>query len=150
MSSTISPAATTFSVFQFVYGREVSDYNNDADTETYNWTFSTIRTPFGINGFHPVSGHRQFGLVKDPETGNWTFYARGFDRVSDPWIPFVDDNKIVFGGGDALWNCLIGNVAEFFGKEPNEPIRHRPDWEYVKNFILSLEPSEILKCDNND
>ena len=109
-------------------------------------TFSTISTPFYEAGDHPVSGHRQFGLVLDPESNEWIFFARGLDRVTDNWIPFADDNEVVLGGGHDLWTCLMSNVSIFFGGTVQEPIVHRPNWVEVKNKILSLDPAEILNC----
>ncbi len=123
-----------------------SHYANDPNTNEFSWTFSTISTPFGINGDHPVSGHRQFGITIDPNTNEWTFYVRGLDRVTDNWVPFIDNNNLVLGGGHDLWTCVMDNVAQLFNGEVNEPVIHRPDWEEVKNKILEFEISDIIDC----
>jgi len=103
----------------------VSDYNNNSTSGNFNWTFSTISTPFGVNGDHPVSGHRQFGLIYDDSIGEWIFYIRGLDRVTDNYY-FTGEFKLfgiptsaedifsnfIFNGGHTLWECLTENLAK--------------------------------------
>lgn len=43
------------------------------------WIFSTVYTP--ENGYHPVSGNRQFGFVRNKD-GTFTFFTKGADRVT--------------------------------------------------------------------
>jgi len=93
-----------------------SDFNNDPTQHTYNWTFSTISTPFSDNGDHPVSGHRQFGLVLNPDTGKWEFFIRGLDRVTSNILP-----SVVLDGGNTLWECLTNNLAKDLGGVVNQP-----------------------------
>lgn len=54
----------------------VSGYSPD------KWTFTTIYDP--KYGSHPVSGHRDFGYVENPN-GSYTFYTRGVDRLTGFW-----------------------------------------------------------------
>lgn len=125
-----------------------SAYNNDSATNNYNWTFSTISTPFFENGDHPVSGHRQFGLVQEPTTMNWIFYTRGLDRVSKNYLSLglIDQSGPVLGGGHDLWTCLTQNLANELNGTVVPHIVHRPDWDKVKDEILDLTPSEVIDC----
>jgi hypothetical protein len=59
----------------------------------------------------------------------------------------VDDDKVVLDGGNELWICLTENVANMFGGTVLEPDVNRPDWSFVSEQILSLETSELLKCE---
>ncbi len=128
----------------------VSDFNNDMTTGNFNWTFTTISTPFEMTGDHPVSGHRQFGLVQN-DNGEWIFYTRGLDRATS--VPRLFSRRFSnfgFDMGGNLWECLMDNVSQALGGEVESLEPHRVDWEFVKDQLLDLPVSELLKCTTSD
>lgn len=92
-----------------------SNYANVASPTNYQWTFSTIHTP--MDGYHPVSGNRRFGIFNDTQNpGSYTFYIGGLDGISTYGIDFL--NWIVggnegFKGADLLWRNIIDNMRLF-------------------------------------
>lgn len=60
----------------------LSDYQNSylpSNYQSHNFIFSTLVTP--LDGFHPVSGNRKFGIYTDI-SGGFTFFTMGLDRIS--------------------------------------------------------------------
>ena len=76
------------------------------------WLFSTLKAPmFPIDedGFHPVSGTRQFGYLANPG-GAYTFYTKGVDKYFSQGNPYDLSQRIIayllekgaFAGADGL------------------------------------------------
>ncbi|KYF63073.1 hypothetical protein BE11_32415 [Sorangium cellulosum] len=89
------------------------------------WRFSTVKTD--IDGLHPVSGNREFGIFRDAL--GWGFYTRGADRYA---LVFGEAEE-AYGKGDALWRALSQNVSGFINKQGSSatvstPISARYDW----------------------
>lgn len=102
-----------------------------------SWTFSTAWSPDNLA--HPVSGHRQFGMV--PYQGGYIFYTAGADRATRYFdammgkIPeVVIDYNIVFNTADDLWKSLqqgVVNQVKTLGGEAEilPSISQRHDWQ---------------------
>lgn len=73
-----------------------------------HWIFSTIRT--GGDGYHPVSGNRQFGFMPAPE-GGFIFYTRGADRLTT----FLEANAAgqAFTAADRLWKSFQTHLVNY-------------------------------------
>ncbi len=52
--------------------------------------------------------------------------------------------------GGNLWECLMDNVSEALGGEVQSLEPHRVDWEFVRDQLLELPVSELIKCTNSD
>jgi hypothetical protein len=91
-----------------------------------DFIFSTVRTVNG--GYHPVSGHRGFG-IRDNGDGTWTFYSKGADRETD-YLPnnglkrgarnppiegsmFNPNQDAVFQAGHLFWLEFFANVIDY-------------------------------------
>jgi hypothetical protein len=79
-------------------------YSNSENNR--RWRFTTITTD--LDGSHPVTGNRDFGLVNNNKV-DFTFYTRGADRNNRIAIP--DD--VVFWQGELFWRTVLGNLATF-------------------------------------
>ncbi len=82
------------------------------------WIFSTVYTH--DNGYHPVSGNREFG-VHVGANGGVTIYTKGVDRVSgvlDHGANSFFDS--VVEGQEALWRSFQTKVANFVNREGGE------------------------------
>ena len=105
----------------------VSDYNNNQPCNGC-WTVSTLHAPHWFqgrswttspdDGYHPVSGHRQFGLTQNAD-GTHTFYTIGVDRMTEYYhvlyhelLEFLE-LPIPFETADALWRCAQQTVKTF-------------------------------------
>jgi len=122
-----------------------------------SWVFTTIETPFqwgqGFDGQHPVSGHREFGLIQNSD-GTYVFYTRGVDRIQR-FIHNVGSTIMAnqtFQKPDALWTSLVNKVKlhvdNNLGQSAGSPIiiKNRPDWDKVKEVLLGIRPKSDLGC----
>ncbi|MBK8442191.1 MAG: hypothetical protein IPL35_01740 [Sphingobacteriales bacterium] len=83
------------------------------------WVFATYGAPGlaawqnSLDGFHPVSGNRRFGL-RDNGDGTYTFFTQGVDRLTGWWHILADATPFVnaFDDADQLWVCLLGHIKE--------------------------------------
>lgn len=125
----------------------VSDYSSS------NWTFSTIRSPWGYD--HPVSGNREFGYTLNGN-GSYTFYTKGVDRFTQSGL-FGEWGATVLGGGDPfagadnLWKSFqegIKNYVEDNGGSAtiNDPEFIRPDWEQVLKVFEGEADISTIGC----
>jgi hypothetical protein len=129
-----------------------SDYQSNSNSAYF--TFSTMISP--MDGIHPVSGNRRFGVYADPNRpGEFTFYTMGVDRTSD-WVRDIANTSIFgqqgFKAADALWSDIQKNMinkikadggqAQYYS-EPNYIAR--PDYITVKDFLDGKISIEELK-----
>ncbi len=129
------------------------------------WLFSTVTAPFlpaSEDGFHPVSGNRQFGYISNPD-GSMEIYTRGADRFFYPPVgdPYRVDKllaylleKPAFAGADALWDSFqegVVNYAENNGGNATKgiPIKNRPKAkDELKNLLKQNFPITNVPCAN--
>jgi hypothetical protein len=109
------------------------------------WTFSTART--AIDGSHPVSGVRQFGVANNGD-GTVSYFTRAADRVSSMyWLtmnlnPFVS----IFEEGGAVWEGFQENLAADLGSSAiiEPPVMYRPRWSTVDDVLKGEKPVSSL------
>jgi len=115
--SSNDPIASIFEINMFDDGSVITaDYNFGQ-----NWTFSTLNAPGwfeggSYDGFHPVSGNRQFGLVQNSD-GTYTFYTSGVDRITGFWhllgqVPLFNPD-FAFEQAEELWQCFLDQIKNF-------------------------------------
>jgi hypothetical protein len=95
-----------------------------------HWLFSTIKA--GTDGYHPVSGNRQFGF--QPSGDGYVFYTRGADRASGVELWTAGDS--VFSGGDELWRSFQRGVAALVNSNGGSAtigsrFSERFDWDQI-------------------
>lgn len=125
-----------------------------------NWIFSTIKSPWGfftqgLDGPHPVSGNRKFGLTKN-SNGSYTMYTRGVDRFqsqSEALVAAAINNGNPFAGADNLWTSFQQGVKNYIQNNSygntvtiNTPVKWRPNWTKVKNVLKGTTPITSLGC----
>ncbi len=65
-----------------------------------HWIFSTVKSP--LDGKHPVSGNRRFGIHKNPD-GSYYLYTKGIDRITRSLENWLQQNtNIPFSSAE---NC---------------------------------------------
>jgi hypothetical protein len=125
----------------------LSDYKNTFPYPNYlshSFIFSTIKTP--LDGYHPVSGNRKFGIYTDT-TGGFTFFTMGVDRIATQ--SFAAGNWVMdlfsssgFEKADMLWSGMQNNVINYINSHnggahnyprPNYIIR--PKWSDIEDFL---------------
>jgi hypothetical protein len=112
---------------------------------------STVR--IGEDGYHPVSGNREWGVWRsgsatgvdriDWSTGRhyeltvdeWTFYTRGADRLST----LAQPEGITFAEGDRLWRSMQARFCSYIidhggAAYVRTPISQRADWDTVERW----------------
>jgi hypothetical protein len=132
-----------------------SEYITSSSTNHFRFMFSTMISP--IDGGHPVSGNRRFGIFPDGATG-YCFYTMGVDRVSNPltatanWI-----TGLGFAAADELWTTvqqrmiyfinLYGGSASFYSPTSRKA---RPDWQQIRRYLMGeitlREYKDLLNC----
>lgn len=75
-----------------------------------DFVFTTVKTL--NNGWHPVSGHRGFGM-RDNGDGTWTFFSKGADRASPSFSVSLDKAVVI-----------ASNAKNAFGKGTVDPDDH--------------------------
>ncbi|SMD35370.1 hypothetical protein SAMN04488029_2479 [Reichenbachiella faecimaris] len=123
------------------------------------WIFTTIEVPYWpsqeFDGEHPVSGHREFGIIANSD-GTYTFYTRAVDRITSAFDATIAENFL--GGGfddpDALWNSLKNKVHNYVENhegssmppKSSDNVIYRPDWEKVRDVLLGKKQISELGC----
>jgi hypothetical protein len=118
------------------------------------WIFSTLKAPFEgetqfqDDGYHPVSGNRQFGFVQEADA-SWTIYVKGADRIQRSWISLVGD--IGFAASDALWDSFSDKVESFVNSnsgsaDEQSSEMQRPKWSNVREALKSSTPITVISC----
>ncbi|HVI43874.1 MAG TPA: hypothetical protein VM802_03365 [Chitinophaga sp.] len=124
----------------------VSEFEHD------HWIFTTIKSP--LDGKHPVSGNRRFGIYKNSD-GSYYIYTKGVDRLTKFFANMVQEAAgIPFSKADELWESFQYGVNKFInengGKAEIQPsIKARPDWDLVKKVLTGEEPIDKLKENGN-
>ena len=107
------------------------------------------------DGFHPVSGNRQFGYYQDLN-GNFVYYVRGVDRVQRSAVSNIASNhpmwETPFQPADALWNKMKQNLKNYVNANGgsatlNANKLYRPDWSKVKDVLMGFKPISVLGCE---
>lgn len=137
-----NPLTTVMEISMIDDGNVIcTDYNPGE-----NWTFSTLNAPGWLegdswDGFHPVSGNRQFGII-DNGDGTYTFYSSGVDRLTGFWhsgFGFAPD--LPFDQAEKLWKCFldqISSLVEGLGGEVSNDYDFtnvRPDIDSLQDLI---------------
>ena len=124
----------------------VSGYQNNYSPNytSLNFTFSTLVTP--LDGYHPVSGNRRFGIYTDIN-GGYTFYTMGVDRISRTIFANGDGFLSLFGPNgfekaDLLWNGMQSKVINFITANNGSAVLYtrpdykiRPKWSDIEDFL---------------
>ena len=146
-----------------------------AQNESCCWIFSTVKAPFfentegdgGNDGYHPVSGNRQFGFTLHPN-GSMEIYTRGVDRFLSPTAgPFSSSyaleelagyllEKAAFTGADALWDSFQNGIKDYVTNpirggqaQIKTPVRNRPKvGEALKQLLKQGTPITHVPCGN--
>jgi len=146
-----------------------------AQNESCCWIFSTVKAPFfentegdgGNDGYHPVSGNRQFGFTLHPN-GSMEIYTRGVDRFLSPTAgPFSSSyaleelagyllEKAAFTGADALWDSFQNGIKDYVTNpirggqaQINTPVKNRPKvGEALKQLLKQGTPITHVPCGN--
>ena len=138
-----SPITSTFEINMFDDGSVIcTDFN-----EGQNWTFSTLNAPGWLegdsyDGFHPVSGNRQFGII-DNGDGTFTFYTSGVDRFTGWWHVLGNGGplNLAFDAAEELWKCFMDQIKSFVEGQGGEVSSDydctnvRPDLESLKEIL---------------
>ena len=123
-----------------------------------SWIFSTIKDP--LNGLHPVSGNREFGYTKNAD-GSYTFYTKGVDRITDPFVtlgnyftsaPGVGDDGLPMYMADRLWMSFQKGISDYINKAGGKATvvkdtHYRPDWVKVRAVRDGKAPLNTLSND---
>jgi hypothetical protein len=146
-----------------------------AQNESCCWIFSTVKAPFfenidgdgGNDGYHPVSGNRQFGYTIHSD-GSMEIYTKGADRFLTPTSGPLSNSyfaeklagylleKAAFTGADNLWKSFQEGINNF-GNDPsnggiskiNTPIKNRPKVkDELKNLLRQSGPINYVPCGN--
>jgi len=142
-------------------GSVITTGNYTSQHNSY-WIFSTIQTPWeyftdGLDGPHPVSGNRKFGLKKN-SNGTYTFYTRGVDRFQGYSGHEIIDNVLqntAFSKADQLWQSFQYSLMFYVLENSinsdnycyiNTPSTWRPDYNKVKNVLINNAPLSSLGC----
>jgi hypothetical protein len=122
------------------------------------WVFSTIRGLAYASGDHPVSGNRKFGYNVDEVSGEFEFSIQGADRVTRFWHTFGSTvlENVVYDQGRNFWNDFMQEINNFVVSpasggsvsEISDPITHRPNWNAIKDKLISDQPLTIVPCGN--
>ncbi len=126
-----------------------------------HWYFTTLTTPWAFSwteddydGYHPVSGNREFGYYEDVN-GNYVFYVRGVDRIHRKNVQriarLINANG-EFGGSDDLWNNMKESMRLFVNSNggaaiSNQNVIYRPNWNDIKDVLRGAKPLSDLGCD---
>lgn len=120
-----------------------------SETAADHWIFSTIKTP--LDGSHPVSGNRRFGVYKNAD-GSVLIYTKGVDRITDmggDWIQRA--SNIPFSSADQLWESFQDKVKAFVNSHGGNAtdkltLKSRPDWDLVGKVLTGQESIDKLKA----
>lgn len=130
-----------------------------AQHESCCWIFSTVKAPqfpLTSDGYHPVSGNRQFGY-RILNNGKTEIYTKGVDRFLvkpglDPLpsviLPYLLE-KMAFVGADALWSSFTSKINTYVSEHNgsasiNTPIKLRPKW-FSNSLIEALRSNNKIE-----
>jgi hypothetical protein len=128
-------------------------------TSSHKWfIYTTMKSP--LDGEHPVSGNRRFGIMPDAINGGYTFYIRGVDRTTDNFTTVMNWSLgVVFTGADNLWRSELKGIKNYISQHggsadyyPNGGvITKRPNWsgpvgQFLKGQISSQQLKNALQC----
>lgn len=133
--------------------------------ESRRWIFTTIKDTY--NGHHPVSGNREFGIMKLRD-GTFEIYTSGADRLTmrfdqiastmtqifaymyniNDWTNNVSLYGLQFVEADHLWESFLEGVTKFSEQRGSTEIKremrvNRPNWGKVKQALDSNSPIPI-------
>lgn len=111
------------------------------------WMFSTLKTP--LDGDHPVSGNRRFGIYLSDDGRTHYLFTMGTDRCTDRLIAqFPGAVEVVWLGADLLWKsfqaravALVQSLGGIASVMP--PFSKRYDWPLVMSAYY--HPSSAWK-----
>lgn len=128
-----------------------SGYNRNAITQHSWFMFTTMVSP--LDGPHPVSGNRRFGIFK---SGNkWYFYTMGVDRTNTIDVTIANAlTGVAFDGADELWRSVQTGVLDFFDTHQGDAVaKHeiiaRPYWIELRKFLKGQITLQQYKAQNN-
>jgi hypothetical protein len=117
------------------------------------WIFTTLKADSDWfetdDGWHPVSGNRQFGYSQNPD-GSYIFYTKGADRVTTWYHNLGED--MAFNGADDLWTNFQANVKAFVNEEgglsslSSAAVALRPNWAEIRNRLKISTPITFVPC----
>ena len=152
-----NPVTTLFTIEMDDDGSVIcSDYKNQSNSS--DWIFTTMKTPgwfsdtYPEDGFHPVSGNRQFGY-KTNVNNSYTIFTRGADRLTNFYHNWFAG--IAFNGADNLWMSFISNIRSFVNSNQGSASsnfiieKHRPDWDDVRDVLYGEKNTSDINCSNN-
>ena len=111
-----------------------------------HWNFMTVKTT--NDGWHPISGTRQFGIKKKDKNGSYVLYTRGADRITlrrdlaANWLSsWIVNGGIVFTAADILWVSMQNSVAAYINANGGSAVVGkkmvgRYDWPAVKTLYF--------------
>jgi len=119
---------------------------------------STILSP--LDGDHPVTGNRAWGIFSDQTNGGYTFYTTGVDRITT--LLFDISNGILdlapgvtsgFEDADDLWRSLQDKMIDFIEHNGGHAAKYdmtpdltfRPPWPMLAQFLKNEITLEQLK-----
>jgi hypothetical protein len=105
------------------------------------WLFSTVFSP--LDGGHPVSGNREFGIRPGAVDGTFTFFTRGADRPTGT-IDHVLQSKI-FAMAHALWLSYQARITTFINQNGGQAVlgavqSSRHDWNQAQ-LLFGYNPT---------
>lgn len=129
-----------------------------------HWMFTTLETPFafftdGLDGPHPVSGNRKFGLIQN-QNGTFTFYTSGVDRVEG----YIDRETLLeleeseaFEGAHQLWRSFQQGIKNYIQSNSSGlgvnnvivpvPISIHPNWQVIRGVFNGTVSTTVLGCE---
>ncbi len=126
-----------------------------------HWYFTTLTTPWAFSwsqddydGFHPVSGHREFGYYTDLN-GNYVFFVRGVDRIQRGAVFSIANNipwwESPFTKPDEKWNAMQENLKNYVDTNGgiatvNTDKIYRTNWNDIKDVLNGVKPLSDLGC----
>lgn len=123
-----------------------------------SFTFSTVWSP--LDGYHPVSGNRRFGIYRSPTNpSEFTFYTMGVDRISTDLFNFGDwlnqnilQSSSGFENADELWTDMQTNMMNFVNSKrgsaslySKQRVTARPLWGLVGQYLMGQISLDTLK-----
>lgn len=146
-----------------------------AQSESCCWIFATVTAPVfpamttdcQPDGWHPVSGNRQFGYSTN-SNGNTVMYTKGADRFLHPIYPVLPLGGIgiannllaylteaaAFDGADLLWISLQNGITDYVNSHGGQasiiaPTTYRPAaGPTLKALFKSNQPINYVPCGN--
>lgn len=129
-----------------------SGYSRNAVADQHSFTFTTMYSP--LDGDHPVSGNRRFGIFK--LNGAHYFYICGVDRTNDYLTTLVNYGDLAFDGADALWHSVQAGMLDFCDTHQADAVAAeekiaRPEWEgpiiqFLKGQMTIQQFKDALNC----